>query len=403
MRILHLPKWYPNRYDDQDGNFVAQHIQAIEQGDAPGTAPLSMAVVFAAVARSPLPHFIEFEAVVENNIPTWRYYYRSRITGIRYLDKLLKLVLWLVCMQRGLRAVRQHWHGKRPEVVHAHVLFRTAVLAWWLKRRHRTPYLLTEHWTAFLPVNAARLGWFRRQMAGFLVRQADAVTPVSEDLRQALARLGATNLHTTVIPNAVDMHVFRLPATPEPRHGLLHVAAFNEQAKNLSGILRTVASLRTAHPKLHVQLRIAGYGPAEAQLHQLAKSLGLLADGTVTFLGKLSPAELALEMQRAQALVLFSNYENLPCVLIEAQASGLPAVATRVNGIPELLPDDGSRGLLVPPQNEAALAHAIQTILQAPPHQYDATKLREAAVSRFSYPAVGAAFRQLYHQVLGRR
>ncbi|UOQ65878.1 glycosyltransferase [Hymenobacter volaticus] len=138
-------------------------------------------------------------------------------------------------------------------------------------------------------------------------------------------------------------------------------------------------------------------------MHQLATDLGLLDDGTVEFLGKLSSAEVAEEMRQAQALVLFSNYENLPCVLIEAQASGLPAVATAVNGVPELLPNDGSKGLLVAAGDEEALARALLIVLQESSSRFDAVALRADAVARFSYPAVGAAFRRVYQQIILRQ
>ena len=398
MRILHLPKWYPHRYDDQDGDFVARHVAAIAA--QPG---LASAVVFAAVARGPLPALVAEDHDLTGPVPTWRYYYRARPTGLAPLDKLLKLGLWLWCQRRGLRAVRRHWAGQRPDIVHAHILFRPAALAWWLRRRHSIPYLITENWTVFQPGNVERLGWLRRWLAGFLVRQAAAYTPVSDDLRRALAALGGHNAHTVIIPNVVDTNLFHLPAADETRHGLLNVAAFNEQAKNLGGLLRTVARLRAARPGLPgLHLRIAGYGPAEAAMHQLAANLGLLADGTVEFLGKLTSAQVAAEMRRAAAFVLFSNYENLPCVLIEAQASGLPAVATRVNGVPELLPPDGQAGRLVPARDEAALGEAIAEVLTAPAGRFSAAALRARAVARFSYPAVGQAFGAVYARILGR-
>ncbi|WP_151089424.1 glycosyltransferase [Hymenobacter baengnokdamensis] len=397
MHILHLPKWYPHRYDDQDGDFVARHVAAIAA--QPG---IESAVVFAAVARGPLPQLIDAEVDLAGPVPTWRYYYRARPTGLAPLDKLLKLLLWLWCQRRGLRAVRRHWAGRRPEVVHAHVLLRPAALAWWLRAWHGIPYVLTEHQTALLPANAARLGRARRWLVGQLVRRAAASLPVSHDLARALAALGGANPRTVVIPNVVDTQLFYPPTAPsEPRYGLLHVAAFNEKAKNLSGLLRTLAHLRAAAPPLPgLHLRIAGYGPDEAQLHQLAATLGLLADGTVEFLGKLTPAQVATEMRRAAALVLFSNYENLPCVLIEAQASGLPAVATRVGGVPELLPSD-RLGLLVPPTDEAALAEALRTVLTAPAGRFDTASLRARAVAEFSYPAVGRAFAAVYARILG--
>ncbi len=402
LKILHLPKWYPHRYDDQDGDFVARHVAAIAAHGGMTGGPTQSAVVFAAVARGPLPTLIAEDIDLSGPIPIWRYYYRARPTGLAPLDKLLKLLLWLLCQRRGLRAVRQYWAGERPDVVHAHVLVRPATLAWWLRLRHGTPYVLTEHQTALLPANANRLGRFRRWLVGWLVRSANASLPVSADLGRALAALGGTNAATVVVPNVVDTELFQPAPAGSPRRGLLHVAAFNETAKNLSGLLRTVARLRTVTPPLPgLHLRIAGYGPAEAALHQLAQELGLLADGTVEFLGKLSPAQVASEMRQATCFVLFSNYENLPCVLIEAQASGLPAVATRVGGVPELLPDT-TLGLLVPPGDEVALGEAITTVLTASPGCFDTTQLRARAVAEFSYPAVGRAFGAVYTRILGQ-
>jgi glycosyltransferase involved in cell wall biosynthesis len=402
LKVLHLPKWYPHRYDDQDGDFVARHVAAIAAHGGPGGGPVQAAVVFATVARGPLPALLVEEAELGGPVPIWRYYYRARPTGLGPLDRLLKLLLWLLAQQRGLRAVRRHWAGARPDVVHAHVLFRPAAWAWWLRWRHGIPYVLTEHWTAFQPTNAGQLGWLKRRLAGGLVRQAAAYTPVSADLGRALATLGGVNPHTTVIPNVVDTELFYPPAALDSRAGLLHIAAFNERAKNLGGLLRTLAQLRHEQPNLPgLRLRVAGYGPAEAALHRLAQELGLLTDGTVTFLGKLAPAQVAAEMRQAACLVLFSNYENLPCVLIEAQASGLPAVATRVGGVPELLPEP-SLGQLVPPGDEAALARALRAVLTAPPGRFDAARLRARAVAYYSYPAVGQAFGAVYARILGQ-
>ncbi|PJJ54496.1 glycosyltransferase [Hymenobacter chitinivorans] len=393
-RVLMLPKWYPHRYDDQDGDFVARHVAAI----APHA---QVAVLFAAVARGPLPGLTDCEADLNGEIPTLRYYYRAQPTGLAPLDKVLKLLLYFWCLGRGYRRLTTHWGGS-PQLTHVHVLLRTGLFAWWLKLTQGIPYLITEHWTLYLPQNAGRMGKLRRWLSQRIVGQAAALHTVSRNLGQAMQQLGLVNARAVVLPNVVDTQLFKPAAgnnTARDRAGagpLLHVAAFNEQAKNLSGILRVVARLSERWPGL--TLRIAGYGPAEAELRQLAADLGLL-DTHVFFLGKLSPAQVAEQMRQAVCLVLFSNYENLPCVLIEAQASGLPAVATAVGGVPELLPPDGSRGLLVPPRDEAALEQALSTVLRHP-ERFEARQLRQHAVAHFSYGEVGRQFVQLYAQLL---
>jgi glycosyltransferase involved in cell wall biosynthesis len=395
LRILHLPKWYPHRYDDQDGDFVARHVATIAA--QPG---LTSAVVFAVVAQGPLERLVVRDVDLRGPVPTWRYYYRARLTGLGPLDRLLKLLLWLGCTLHGLRAVRRHWQGQRPSLLHAHVLLRTGLLACALRRLRGLPYVVTEHWTIYLPERRALLPGWRRWLTGVVVRRAAALHTVSRALAEALRTLGARAPHTAVIANVVDMELFRPGPAAEVRPAtLLHVSAFHDGVKNLSGVLRVVAALRPAWPGLC--LRVAGYGPDEAQLHRYATALGLPADGAVQWLGKLSHPAVAAEMRQATALVSFSRAETFGCVLLEARASGRPVVAASVGGVPELFEPAQAFGLLVVADDEAALADAITRVL-ADPTAFAPARLHADAAARCGAAAVGAAFGQLYRQVLRR-
>ena len=396
-RILHLPKWYPHRYDDQDGDFVARHVAAIAaHGGAAG------AVLFATVARGPLPRLIEVEEDFSGPVPTLRYYYRAAPTGLPLLDKPLKLLLYFWCLRRGYQRLRQHWGGQAPDLVHVHVLLRTGLFAWALRVLHGIPFIVTEHWTLYLPERAGGIFWLRRGLTRAVVRRAAALHTVSDGLRRAMAALGFVNARSVVIANVVDTELFssihpfaRSPIRPLT---LLHVSAFHDGVKNISGVLRVVARLRTAWPGL--RLRIAGYGPDEAALRACAVELGLLADGTVVFLGKLPHAAVAAEMATATALVSFSRAETFGCVLLEARASGCPVVATRTGGVPELFEPAGAFGLLVAPDDETALEAALTQVL-AGNVRFDPSQLRADAAARCAPAAVGAAFGALYRQVLG--
>jgi glycosyltransferase involved in cell wall biosynthesis len=394
---LHLPKWYPHRYDDQDGDFVARHVAAIAAHGGAGGGPVQSAVVFATVARGPLPTLIAEDHDLGGPVPTWRYYYRAHPTGLAPLDKLLKLLLWVGCILHGLRAVRRHWQGQPPSLLHAHVLLRTGLLAWALRGLRGLPYVVTEHWTIYLPERRALLPGWRRWLTGAVVRRAAALHTVSRALAEALGALGARAPHTAVIANVVDMELFRPGPAAEVRPTtLLHVSAFHDKVKNLSGVLRVVAALRPAWPSL--RLRVAGYGPDEAQLHRYATALGLPADGTVQWLGKLAHPAVAAEMRQATALVSFSRAETFGCVLLEARASGRPVVATSVGGVPELFEPAQAFGLLVAADDEAALAAALTRVL-ANPAAFAPAFLHADAATRCGAAAVGAAFGQLYRQV----
>ena len=397
MRILHLPKWYPHRYDDQDGDFVARHVAAIA---AHGGA--DCAVLFATVARGPLPGLVEVEEDFSGPVPALRYYYRAAPTGLPLLDKPLKLLLYFWCLCRGYRRLRQHWSGQAPDLVHVHVLLRTGLFAWVLRAVRGIPFIITDHWTLYLPERAAGIGGLRRMLTRMVVRRAAALHTVSDGLRRAMAALGFVNARSVVIANVVDTELFQPihPFTHPPIRPLtlLHVSAFHDGVKNISGVLRVVARLRTAWPGL--RLRIVGYGPDEAALRACAAGLGLLADGTVTFLGKLPHEAVAAEMAAATALVSFSRAETFGCVLLEARACGCPVVATRTGGVPELFQPENTFGLLVAPDDEAALQRALQQVLAGTVH-FDPTRLRADAAARCAPMAVGAAFGALYRQVLG--
>ncbi|MBF9143172.1 glycosyltransferase [Hymenobacter properus] len=396
-RVLHLPKWYPNRFDDQDGDFVGRHVAAIAAHGG-----VDAAVLFAAVARGPLPTLTEAEEDFSGPVPTLRYYYRAAPTGLGFVDKPLKLLLYFWCLLRGYRRLRRHWGGQRPDVVHVHVLLRTGLFAWALKAVRGIPYIITEHWTLYLPQRSGGITWLRRVLTRAVVRRAAALHTVSGGLRDAMAALGFVNANSVVIANVVDTDLFQPnyqfinPPIHQPT--LLHVSAFHNKVKNLSGVLRVVARLRNAWPGL--RLRIAGYGPDEQALHDYATSLGVLTDGTVEFLGKLPHEAVAAEMARATALVSFSRAETFGCVLLEARACGCPVVATRTGGVPELFQPENTFGLLVTPDDEAGLEAALTAVLSGS-EQFDAARLRADVAARCAPQAVGAAFGAVYRQVLG--
>ena len=128
--------------------------------------------------------------------------------------------------------------------------------------------------------------------------------------------------------------------------------------KGQPGLLRSFARLREQHPEL--RLRLVGDGPDRASLEALAKELKL--SDAVTFAGRLSEEETLAEIARADLLVLPSFMEGLPIVLMEAMAAGVPVIASRVAGIPELVEDDET-GLLFTPSNWDELASHIDRLL----------------------------------------
>ena len=128
--------------------------------------------------------------------------------------------------------------------------------------------------------------------------------------------------------------------------------------KGQTGLLRAFARLRVNHPDL--SLRLVGDGPDREALERLSGELGV--SEAVTFAGRLPEPETLIEISRANLLVLPSFMEGLPIVLMEAMALGIPVIASRVAGIPELV-SDGKTGLLFAPSDWDELAQCISRLL----------------------------------------
>ena len=128
--------------------------------------------------------------------------------------------------------------------------------------------------------------------------------------------------------------------------------------KGQAGLLRVIAELRTRYPNL--RLRLVGYGPEKAAMEALASDLGIA--NSVDFVGRLSEEATLAEIARSDILALPSFMEGLPIVLMEAMAIGVPVVASRVAGTPELV-EDGASGLLFTPSNWDELGDQIERLL----------------------------------------
>jgi glycosyltransferase involved in cell wall biosynthesis len=193
-----------------------------------------------------------------------------------------------------------------------------------------------------------------------------------------------------VIPNAVDTSLF----TPGPGGGggrLVTVGLLSRQ-KGIDVLLRALAHVRRYRPD--VRLEVVGDGPGRAEYEALSSQLGL--DDIVTFRGLLPKREIADILSGSDLFVLASRFDNNPCVLVEAQAAGLPIVATRVGGIPEIV---AGLGALVARDDPAELAERITETL-AGLAEYDRAAIAARAQERYSSAQVGRQLGDVYRTVV---
>jgi glycosyltransferase involved in cell wall biosynthesis len=135
--------------------------------------------------------------------------------------------------------------------------------------------------------------------------------------------------------------------------------------KGVPILIDAMAILAEKHPDL--VLRLIGDGPDRKALEADVASRGL--NDRVTFLGYKSQSEVAEELAQADVFVLPSFAEGVPVVLMEAMASQVPVVTTRIAGVPELV-EDGVSGRLVPPGDTVAFAQALDALLTDPEQRH---------------------------------
>ncbi|MGH9350949.1 MAG: glycosyltransferase, partial [Terriglobia bacterium] len=236
----------------------------------------------------------------------------------------------------------------------------------------------------------------RAQSLGF--RLSDRVICNSRAAAQALLDQGLPQRKIEVIPNGLSADAFvpappALPRSPATlRVGM--IARMNNPVKNYPGFLRAAARLAPKFP--YLEFVLVGDGPLRPELEQLSKSLGL--EDRVRFLGDRQDIPAVLASLDVSVLNSFS--ESLSNAILESMAAGLPVVATNVGGNADLV-REGETGFLVPSDDEASLASAIERLIAQPGlRSAFGQKAREITLENYSVEGVVERYTQLYLKLL---
>ena len=241
--------------------------------------------------------------------------------------------------------------------VHCHFANHPALAGFLVHRLTGIPFSFTAHGSD-LHVD--------RHMLCQKVAEADFVVTISDYNRRLILDEcgGRFGEKVTVIHCGVDTTVFGAPtgARPDDRFTIVSVGTLHE----VKGQTYLVEACRLlAESGIEFACHLVGDGPDRPDLARQIAAAGLAS--SVVLEGSRSRAEVAAFLRAADVLVAPSvptkggKREGIPVVLMEALASGLPAVASDLSGIPEVV-EDGVTGLLVPPGNAAALARALQRL-----------------------------------------
>jgi len=233
----------------------------------------------------------------------------------------------------------------------------------------------------------------------FHVRRADLVIAPSRYSAERIQELYSIPDPPHILPEPIDISAWRSllqqnPAqTAEGKFVVLCVCRFYPR-KRLHVLLDAADRLRSKIPGL--EIRIVGDGPEGLRLKSLWRKKHL--DGVVTWLGNLPQSDLASEYNRCHVFCLPSVQESFGIVFLEAMASAKPIVAARAASAPEVV----KHGILVEPDNDAALAEGIEHLCKNAALRVALAAEASRWVEQFDAPRIAAAFLREVELAAGR-
>lgn len=385
MKIIWLPSWYPSGIDAFNGDFIQRHAEAVSLyqdihviyvvRDKHGKLTKDVLINESVTGRLA-------ETIIYYYVPGNPFQLLEKFFSERKYRKIYKEAIQKYINENG-----------RPSLVHVHVGMKAGIIALWLKEKYSIPYLVTEHWTGFLeeakpnfknlPAHT-RIGWNK------VLKHSTGVSAVSDYLHNALKKLFVA-INGRVIPNVVNTKTFyqkgdKVQGSP----CFVHISSL-EPYKDPILILQAFKIVVENYP----QARLEIFGAKDGKIHEAINELRL--NNNVSAFNEVPHTVLAEHIRNASALILYSKYETFGCVIIEANACGVPVVVSDLPVFHETV-REGLNGIFASPGDPGKLAARILDIIENRV-AFDAKAIASLTTSKYSYPVVGKQFSDWYEEI----
>lgn len=387
MKILWLASWYPSKLDPFNGDFIQRHAQA---------ASLYNDIEVIHIIKDRKGAVTKTTKILETKkgrLTERVVYYFAAFQNIPLLGKLVSEYHY----RRLYRAeIRRYMKLRgRPDVVHVHVAMKAGISALWANHKYTLPYIVTEHSTLFLrgaEHKIEHLPFYIQKGFKKILRKSAAISVVSEHLGKSMQPF----LHDkkyVIIPNVVNTEIFTPLLKKNDMVRFIHVSSLTYQ-KSIDSILEALAIVKNKRQNFILDI----FGPYNSTVINKANDLGL--NGFINFHSEVPQKQLSLFMQKADALILYSRYETFGCVVIEANACGVPVIVSDIPAMREIIVDSFN-GILVKKDDAAYLAEVLTSFIDDN-YKFDASKIAALCQEKYGYKPVGLAFSEWYKAVLQR-
>lgn len=314
------------------------------------------------------------------------YRLRSPVYQVGGLNNLKSVLLYFFTLPKALYVLRKIVKNNNVKIINIHYPGFNSVTFILMKilRLFKGDIVLTFH--------GSDLRWglsltgFQKFIWKAVVRKSNKITTVSKQLaNQLISKNTMSESDICVIENGVDISMFSRKGArkiyQQSAPVLISIASF-DYVKGTDILLKAMPKVLTRYPRIKLLL-VGETGKEDEFLRKLARDLGI--DSCIEWHSNVPHEKIPELLFAADAFVLTSREEGLGLALLEAGASELPVVATRVGGNPEVI-DNGVNGLLVTPEDPEEVAHAVCWIFDNHEKSLDMGKnLRQRVVENFSW------------------
>ena len=371
LHILFLCGWYPSSVLPQNGDFIMRHAEAISSKH--------LVSVLHIISKPGLSKS-RFEVDKASNLHSYIAYIKPS------KNPILKLFRFWLVYQQLLKQIGSF------DLVHLNKLYPFGLFALHLKKLKHLPYIISEHWTGYHLKEQKSLPWVERVLSKIITKNASSVCPVSTDLKNSMLKSGLKGNYR-IIPNVVNTHLFKPAKKTTKKFTITHISSLLDKHKNISGMLRVAKQLENTIDTFQWNF----IGGKKEEFSKLLDDLNFKKE-TIHFTDHLSHEQIPKQLTQSDVFVLFSNYENLPCVILEAFSCGVPVISSNVGGINEFFPEDF--GFLIEQNNEDQLLQKIIEIYNNPMSR--SKKMHQFANDNFSSEIICDSFSKLYLQAINK-
>ena len=276
--------------------------------------------------------------------------------------------------------------AQRPDVIHAHFAVPSGVVAYFLWRRYRIPYVLTTHGSDIPGYNPDRFEFVHRLIRPLwkrIVRHAAAITSPSQYLANLLQRSETLPVH--IIPNGYDPPQSR---GPHPKRNLVLVVARLFPRKGVQHFIEAISGLSTDWEYV-----VAGDGPFMQELKARAAAL----KSPVRFAGFIDKATLRELYLQARIFVFPSIQENFPMVLLEAMDAGCAVITTDAEGCAEVIADTG---IVTPKANALELRSALAKLMNDEQKRESLSARALIRAQEYRWPRISGEYQTIFTAVV---